>query len=225
MGNALIYQDYEDPPGPGKGMEFFKGLKMKTVELFFKQMRECETDLKLDVVERKVSFLTWRNYSRIVAEVREVIETDADHYKRTIWNPATMGYVMRNGLLPPLWEPEAPPTVKTDRYGNIIPDDFTDDDASDTEEDTDDEAEKSGSDEDGEGEDENGNKKLRPAKSSTEEGEGASEKKAANGSDSNEEDENDGDGSAGGSGEGEKKRTKVIKKNSGRPKRYTRWVG
>lgn len=161
MGNALIFKDYADPPGPGKGMEFFRGLKMKTVELFFKLIRESGTDLNLKLVENKISILSWRDYSRIFQQVREVLERDLEEHKRTIWHPATRGFVMRPGALPPLRDP--PGGAEYDEYGVRIPTDHTDDDASDTEEETDSEAEKSGSGSD----DEDGNKKPRPDKQSS----------------------------------------------------------
>ena len=49
MGNALSYQDFVDTTGPGKGVEFFKGLRLKTVEMFMSLMRQSDTDLNLDL--------------------------------------------------------------------------------------------------------------------------------------------------------------------------------
>ena len=168
MGNALIYQDYEDPPGPGKGLDFFQSLNMKTVELFFRLIRDSGTDMELKLVENQVSVLTWRNYSRIFSQVREVLEADAEDLKRLIWHPATNGYVMRPGLLPPLRD--GPPPPDYDEIGAHIPADFTDDDASDTEEESDSDAEK--------GELEDDDDKSNPDKESTEEidGDGISKK-------------------------------------------------
>jgi len=161
MGNALIFKDYQDPPGPGKGMEFFRGLKMKTVELFFNLIRDSGTNLNLKLTDNKISILSWRDYSRIFQQVRDVLERDQEEHKRTIWHPATKGFVMRPGALPPLQDPPGEPEY--DEYGVRIPADFTDDDASDTEPETDSEAEKSGS----EAGDEDGNKMPAPDKKSS----------------------------------------------------------
>ena len=75
--------------------------------------------------------ITWRQFSKIINELKDIKEHDAEHEKEDNWHPATLGFVMRPGLEMPF--EELPPDDNSGKE-SYIPDNFTDDDASDTEE-------------------------------------------------------------------------------------------
>ena len=133
MGNSLLFREYEEQPGPAN-IDFFKRLQLKWVQVFFSKVRA--TGVSAFHLDGEAQRFSWRDFFRIFTEIKDEMEHGEDMHHRSIWHPATMGFIMRPGLLPDWEDLSAPKPLST------IPDDFTDDDASDSE--IDDEAEEEG---------------------------------------------------------------------------------
>ena len=145
MGNALIFAEYDDPGGPGKDVDYFRGLKLKWVERFLELIEDSNygpPDLR-KTKEADAERLSWRNYSRIFGIIKDQMENEKEQHKRTIWHPSSSGYIMRSGLLPDFEDiVEIDDPLKSKRKKKdptTIPDDYTDDDGSDTESESEDE--------------------------------------------------------------------------------------
>lgn len=124
MGNALIFKEWHDQKGP-KGVAFFKILQLKWVLLFFDKLKAHGLEFNLE--STAPSRLSWRLYFEIFTEIKDRMEHDEDAHNRSIWHPATVGYIMKPGALPEFEDVPPEPSLKG------IPEDFTDDDASDSE--------------------------------------------------------------------------------------------
>jgi hypothetical protein len=137
MGNSFTFSKHTEVEDKLKGVDFFRHLRQRYVDYFMERIREL--GLKIQIEELNLEDLesdkiTWRQYSKILGDIKDKIEHDEEHEKRDIWHPATLGYVMREGLEQPFEEIEI---YSDDEDVDFIPDGFTDDSASDTDEDSD----------------------------------------------------------------------------------------
>ena len=136
MGNSFTFTRHTDIEDKTKGLDFFRALKQRYVDFFMDRIRDLGMKVQIenfsldDIENDKIS---WRQYSKILGDIKDNLEHDLEHDRREIWHPATIGFVMREGLEMPFEE------MKEDSDDDIdfIPDGFTDDSASETDEDSD----------------------------------------------------------------------------------------
>ena len=134
MGNAFTYANDQHVGENPRGFDFFLALKQKYVQFFLEHIRELGLRVQIEHIsldDLSPDKITWRQFSKIINELKDIKEHDAENEKRDNWHPATVGFVMRPGLEMPF--EELPPDDNSGK-GSYIPDNFTDDDASDTEE-------------------------------------------------------------------------------------------
>ena len=84
-----------------KGIDYFRVLKQKYVQFFLEHIRTLGLKIQIEhfsVEDLSPDKITWRQYSKILGELKDVMEHDAEQEKREIWHPATLGFVMRPGL-------------------------------------------------------------------------------------------------------------------------------
>ena len=194
MGNALIFKEWQELPGP-KGVDFFKTLQFRWVLLFFDKVKASGLrEFSLEEAQRQR--LSWRVYFQVFSEIKEEMERDEDRKYRAIWHPSTTGFIMRPGALPDF---EPLPRVKRVKG---IPEDFTDDDASDESEEEEDEEGEGGEKADAGSEDE------------------PDEEAAADG----DEEENDGQVEEKSYSPSDKESGKGKKEPAGRPARRKSWI-
>ena len=125
MGNALNFSNYEDPPGPGDKVEFFRSLQMKQLKSFFAKLQESRiSDFDINNESETVS---WRQYFLLFSDINQKLDTDKAEYVRSTWHVATRGFEMQHYEFPEIIEALPPPPVVKAR------DDLTDDDLSDDE--------------------------------------------------------------------------------------------
>jgi hypothetical protein len=119
MGNKLAVVDVRDSLGPEKKTEFFKKVRVKWIESFMNQHKA--NSLSDFTIEHDFDRLKWVDYYRLISVVKSYAEADVEKEKRNAWHPATMGFMMNRSLNPYEMEEILIP----------IPDDFTEDEASD----------------------------------------------------------------------------------------------
>ena len=123
MGNRFVYEEFEDPPGPGEGVGFFQNLHIKWMKTFINRVVDYKRhDIDLNDEEE---VLKWTEYFRIFSEIRETLRIEAEGVHRKTWHPAVAPYSMRPYEEVPYEEEIPPPPVV-----KLIEDDYTDDSAS-----------------------------------------------------------------------------------------------
>lgn len=141
MGNSLSTSAYIDPISNASrtldNVRFFKSLSIESIEYFFEKLAidtgsKChfrEPNGKPDVM------LTWKDYYRIFSSMKDNIAAEKIRKERESWNIATRGYMMEKTPESEDIYIEEPVVVTPVKEG--IPDDHTDDEASDLDEDSD----------------------------------------------------------------------------------------
>lgn len=125
MGNSLIFSDFNESPGPGTSVEFFKLVQIKWIKVFFNRIQDR---MDFDIDDSKLK-LKWRDYFRLFTEIREKIQLQIVLDRRASWHPITQGYEMTRKPV----EEESPDVCVEPG----IPDDHTDDDHSDVDQEND----------------------------------------------------------------------------------------
>lgn len=136
MGNSFTFTRHTDIEDKTKGLEFFRAMKQRYVDYFMDRIRDLGLKVQIEnfsMDDLEGDRITWRQYSKILGDMKDSMEHDFEHDRREIWHPATLGFVMREGNEMPFEE------AKDDSDEDVdgIPDGFTDDSASETDEDSD----------------------------------------------------------------------------------------
>jgi len=92
MGNKLSFQTYEDCPGPGDQVAFFKTIQVRWLGQFCDQLLERAFP-KLDI-EDKSLVVKWNDYFGIFSRIVEEKKKEVKERERASWHPVTMGYEM-----------------------------------------------------------------------------------------------------------------------------------
>ena len=100
MGNAFTYANDQNI-GENQGVfDFFRTLKQKYVQFFLEHIRELGLRVQIEHIsldDLSPDKITWRQFSKIINELKDIKEHDAENEKRDNWHPATVGFVMRPG--------------------------------------------------------------------------------------------------------------------------------
>ena len=143
MGNKLSYQSYEDCPGPGEGVSFFKSIQVRWLEYFCDKLLERSFP-RLDI-EDKTLIVKWNDFFGIFSYIVKEKESEARLKERAVWHPCTHGYEMiktsdreftkKQELLV---RPDGPPHLP-DGYTDYAPSELSEGEEEDEEDSSDDE--------------------------------------------------------------------------------------
>lgn len=122
MGSRLSTLDKGDAAGPLQNVAFFQTIRAKWMEYFISKLNEnILSDLD---ISNSNEMLQWKDYFNIFAEIRGFVERDNDIKQRLHWHPATSGFMLQKELPQVPERPRTPPEEG-------LPDDYTEDEASD----------------------------------------------------------------------------------------------
>jgi hypothetical protein len=123
MGNSLNFSDSQDSDGPGESFKFFQSIQLGEIKKFFADIRK---DLISDFsIDHRLDSLLWKDYFHLFEEIENNSLTEKEKRSKLSWHISTLGYDMvRDGT-----------TINVEEEGQDIdkedlPDDYTDDDAS-----------------------------------------------------------------------------------------------
>lgn len=99
MGQKLSFcaadasDEADKPLESDDSVAFFRRLSLKWVKTFTNRAVEAGSVKELDIYD-STALLTWKNYFKIISELKERIEVEEEVGSRAVWHPACSGFTM-----------------------------------------------------------------------------------------------------------------------------------